>query len=61
MTRTTLDGKAAVVAGAPDNVEVKLQQLIGRLADRAAYATGDEYTALRDVMTALNGLLAAYR
>jgi hypothetical protein len=33
--------------------------LIGRLADRAAYATEEEYKELRSLMTALRGLTEA--
>ena len=57
-TLKCIDGANGKAAPSPD---VTLRQVIARLADRAAYATGDEYTALRDMMTALKNLLAAHR
>ena len=47
--------------GNPDNQLAQLApvaaRLIARLADRAAYATGEEYHELRSLMTSLRALL----
>jgi hypothetical protein len=36
-----------------------LGELLTRLGDRAAYATGEEYAEIRNLMTALRNLLSA--
>ena len=51
--------------GIPDNHMAQLapvaSRLIARLADRAAYATGEEYHELRSLMTSLKALLPGNR
>jgi hypothetical protein len=37
-------------------VQVLSERLIAKLAERAAYASDDEYEEIRDLMTALRGL-----
>lgn len=39
-----------------DQLQVAASKLIVRLADRAAYATGEEYEEIRSLMTALRQL-----
>ena len=58
---------SAPMNGSSDNTDHRVAQLapvaerlIARLADRAAYATGEEYDELRSLMTSLRALLPTH-
>jgi hypothetical protein len=55
----TLGGNVSAVSANDAVNAAGLGELIARLSERAAYATGEEYAEIRTLVTALKNLLSA--